>query len=123
MSLFVKLFGIVNPEMAEARMRKGRVAHIIGQYTIGWFHIEGLRFKAATETTVVIVEASSIERNVASGVYLIVDVQEKITADAAVVVFLRCGLVPNRVVGSYGIAIYALQFPTVGGVDSLAIAA
>ena len=94
-SLVVKLLGVVRSKMAEAGLRKGGIAHAIGQNAIHRLQIESLFFATAAETAVVIIEAPAIEGDVTRRVNFIVDVHENIAADATVVLFLGRSLVPH----------------------------
>ena len=67
----------------------GSIANAVGQNAIDRLQIEGLFFKAATETAAVVVETTSIEGNVTCGIDLIVNIHEKIATEVAAVLFLR----------------------------------
>ena len=120
-TVVVKLLGVVCSKMAETRLRKGCVAHAVGQNAVDGLQKEGLLFAAAAKTAIVIVEAASIEGDVARRVNLIVDIHENIAADATVVFFLGCRLVPHRVIQAFSNGVLELQFPTVGRVNSVAV--
>ena len=88
MSLVIKLLGVVRSKMAEAGLRNGRITHAVGQNAIHRLQIESLYFATATVVAVVIIEATSIEGDVARRVNLIVDIHKDIAANATVVLFL-----------------------------------
>ena len=121
MAFLVELFGIVSANVTETRTRDGSVADAVGQNAVNGLQIEGLYFATASETTAVVIETTCIKGNVTCGINLLVNVHEKITTEAAAVLFLRCCSVPHGVIRPFGGTVLTFLLPAISSVDSVTI--